>query len=447
MSFIVKNIKELFIDDIIKRPRKQIDDNYELLNHNRNISYESINGLNIYVQNTWLVPAVSKDTKERFMKIKEIIKEENFDVIVLLEVWSQNYREQLIEISQNTLYNHYNYVCGTGIPAWPYVNGSGIMIFSKLEIIDAQYHAYSVNGKPHMMQHTDYYGGKGVGLCELRTSHGDIELYITHTHASYEEDNRDYYSCRTLQIYEFCEFVKQTHKNNLAILLGDFNTQEGELPYRYLLDNFTDLKDAYIKCNNDKCDYVGASTYSAPDNTYADEEPQRLDYLFYLNDIDINGKLWTAKECNIIKYYTETGHSLSDHFGLSATFKYTNPEENSPNDNNEENSNILHNREKTYNAVRHVLEKGVIDTEKERRHNYFYGFFTYIISLFLIIMFHNSFSNIMIFIIMLIPMYSMYEILYTKFILCDNIRHYKEVINQINLLYPKNERKNTIDIV
>lgn len=60
------------------------------------------------------------------------------------------------------------------------VFGSGLCILSKYPIISALFHSWAVNGYAHRIQHGDWFGGKGVGLCRLLVQNRPVNLYIAH---------------------------------------------------------------------------------------------------------------------------------------------------------------------------------------------------------------------------------------------------------------------------
>lgn len=403
-----------------------IDNTYSIKYNEKN----SDEKLSIFVQNMWLTPLVSKDKDERFQKICEIIKDEEYDVIVLLEVWNEKYRNIMIKKSLSTKYNNYYFSNGIGVYGSG-INGNGIIIFSKFDIIKCKYHSYLINGIPHKFQHMDYYGGKGVGYLELSLLNQNIDLYVTHTHASYSKDCKDYYACRTSQIYEFCEFVKDTHKNDLAIILGDFNTQEGELPYKLLFCELKELQDSWLVCNGE-CNTITQSTYSSPDNTYSYEQPQRLDYIFYLSNNKSKMK-WFSKSCDIIKYYTQSGKSLSDHFGLCTVFDI---KENKNNDNLNPDLNKFEWYEDiekciVYEEVYQTIEYELHENKKTRIINYIIGFMLYFISTNIILFMSNHIPKIFTLLSLITFSMSTYIIYYTTYILSDNICNYKEMLNEM----------------
>ena len=60
------------------------------------------------------------------------------------------------------------------------VIGGGVCILSKAKIVDVYFHAWSLNGYIHKIQHGDWFGGKGVGLCTVLYHGLKINLYVTH---------------------------------------------------------------------------------------------------------------------------------------------------------------------------------------------------------------------------------------------------------------------------
>lgn len=59
--------------------------------------------------------------------------------------------------------------------------GAGLCIFSKWPIERVFFHAYSSNGYPHLFHQGDWFGGKGVGLAQLKSPNGfKVNVYNTH---------------------------------------------------------------------------------------------------------------------------------------------------------------------------------------------------------------------------------------------------------------------------
>lgn len=60
------------------------------------------------------------------------------------------------------------------------VFGSGLCVLSKYPIVTTLFHAWSVNGYVHRIQHGDWFGGKGVGLCQILANGHPVNIYIAH---------------------------------------------------------------------------------------------------------------------------------------------------------------------------------------------------------------------------------------------------------------------------
>lgn len=60
------------------------------------------------------------------------------------------------------------------------VVGSGLCILSKYPIKMTLFHSWSVNGYVHRVQHGDWFGGKGVGLCQIVVQNQPVNIYIAH---------------------------------------------------------------------------------------------------------------------------------------------------------------------------------------------------------------------------------------------------------------------------
>lgn len=202
--------------------------------------------------------------------------------------------------------------------------------------------------------------------------------------------------------------------------------------------------------------YLDTVTFQAPDNTYRDESEasQRLDYIFYIlpttpsnniNIFDNNKKYeWRVKESNIIKIYTNQNHSISDHFGVDAIFEYSEIRSSSYGSNIDEitsvdeRSSIISmdkycNNKNTLIELRSLMREAIEENDRQRYHNYSYGILVYFIILLIISKFGNTLPNWLLVILFLAPIYCVYEVVYTKMVICDSMRQYKEIVNEINL--------------
>lgn len=237
--------------------------------------------LNIFTLNCWGIPIVSKNRKERMEAISTYLQESCHTVVCLQEVWSEDdYLFIKEKLKRNLPYSHYFY---SG------VLGSGLCVFSKWLIQDVFFHQWPLNGYIHKIHHGDWFGGKGVGLCRIRVKNRLVNIYCTHLHAEYHEDDI-YLAHRTLQAHSTAEFVNLTKSTaDVSILAGDLNTGPGDLSYR-LITELPSLIDPYdLECENTNPAVRKATgTNDNANNSYSDKkqvklcpEGKRIDHILY----------------------------------------------------------------------------------------------------------------------------------------------------------------------
>ncbi|GLG98580.1 uncharacterized protein GBIM_05207 [Gryllus bimaculatus] len=188
------------------------------------------------------IPVISNDRLGRFKAIAEVLGGGKYDLVCLQEVWdTQDYFFLKKCLQQVLPFSHYFY---SG------VLGSGLCVFSKFPFQDVFFHQWSLNGYVHKIQHGDWFGGKGIGLCTLKIRNMTVNLYTAHLHAEYDRTNDEYLSHRVLQAFDTAQFVRLTSKNcDLVILGGDLNTEPSDLSYRILCSE-AQLEDAFVHAGN-----------------------------------------------------------------------------------------------------------------------------------------------------------------------------------------------------
>ncbi|XP_023170648.2 putative neutral sphingomyelinase [Drosophila hydei] len=184
--------------------------------------------LKILTLNIWGIPLVSSNRAPRIEAISKELSSGQYDIVSLQEVWSQHDSEQLQQGTASVLpYSHYFH---SG------VMGAGLLVLSKYPILGTLFHAWSVNGYFHRIQHADWFGGKGVGLCRILIKDQIVHLYNAHLHAEYDNDNDEYKTHRVIQAFDTAQFIEATRGTSvLQILAGDLNTQPQDIPYKVLL--------------------------------------------------------------------------------------------------------------------------------------------------------------------------------------------------------------------
>lgn len=122
--------------------------------------------------NCWGIAGVSKDRRSRIVAIANHLTLGNYDFVFLQEVWVEDDFQIIVQkVTSIYPYSHYFH---SG------VIGGGVCILSKAKIVDVYFHAWSLNGYIHKIQHGDWFGGKGVGLCTVIYHGLKINLYVTH---------------------------------------------------------------------------------------------------------------------------------------------------------------------------------------------------------------------------------------------------------------------------
>ncbi|XP_050393103.1 putative neutral sphingomyelinase [Patella vulgata] len=270
--------------------------------------------LKVLTLNCWgiEVPIVCKYRHQRMLAIGNLLSNGEYDILFLQEVWSNSdYKLLSDKLGSSLPYSHYFHSGAIG---------SGLCIFSKFPIVETLFHRFQINGFPHKIQHGDWFGGKGVGLCKIQVEDFDINLYISHLHAEYSRTNDVYLSHRISQSFELSQFIKHTSQNcHVTIFGGDLNLQTDDLGYKIITSTAL-LADAWITKKSTKtekgftCDRKENYFTSATD--YPDG--QRIDYLLYRYN---NGYNVSVEECNVL-YHQVPGqcYPISDHEPVVANF-------------------------------------------------------------------------------------------------------------------------------
>ncbi|KAI5645139.1 endonuclease/Exonuclease/phosphatase family domain-containing protein [Phthorimaea operculella] len=243
--------------------------------------------LNVFTLNCWGIPVVSKNRKERFEALTRYLLRSSHDIVCLQEVWSETDYLQFKQKLRDVLpYSHYFY---SG------VLGSGLCVFSKWVIQDVFFHQWALNGYVHKIHHGDWFGGKGVGLCRIKYNNYLINVYCTHLHAEYHQDDI-YLAHRMLQAYSTAELVKLTSASaDVCVLAGDLNTGPGELSFK-LISQLPSLLDPFdLQCaHTNAAVRPAAGTCDNANNSYSDPkmaaklpDGKRIDHILFRVDGDL----------------------------------------------------------------------------------------------------------------------------------------------------------------
>jgi hypothetical protein len=232
---------------------------------------------------------ISPRVPERFSNFHKFFLD--WDILAFQEVAHQREVNLLVETAAKFGINYYHqFTQGVGFPVWNGVCAPGLLVLSRFPIADIRYHRYTVNGKIHRFDHSDYLGAKGVGLCRILINPGQektkgsavgVDLFLTHLHANYShyyhnynltyrgqiQTNSavdEYLAHRVAQAYELARFIAANRRADyLTVLAGDLNAPPYDIVI-HLLQKLAGLHDSFSIKNPNDAGYTSA----ARDNTF-----------------------------------------------------------------------------------------------------------------------------------------------------------------------------------
>ncbi|XP_017029827.1 putative neutral sphingomyelinase [Drosophila kikkawai] len=227
--------------------------------------------LNILTLNIWGIPYVSSDRGPRIDAICKELASGKYDIVSLQEVWTQQDSERLQKGTEAVLPHTHYFHSG--------VMGAGLLVLSKYPILGTLFHAWSVNGYFHRIQHADWFGGKGVGLCRILVNGQMVHLYNAHLHAEYDNANDEYKTHRVIQAFDTAQFIEATRGNSvLQILAGDLNAQPQDISYKVLLYTSKMLDScASDTFRTNECEH---NSYTSPRARARNPQGIRIDHIF-----------------------------------------------------------------------------------------------------------------------------------------------------------------------
>ena len=233
--------------------------------------------ISVFSLNCWgLGLGISKDREERMEEIGRYLAEQDYDIVFLQEVWFRGNYLTIKNLLTSKLPHSQYFVNG--------FLGTGTAIFTKVKINDCTFHEFSLNGYPHKLLHGDWFGGKGLGICQIDYLGFNIHLFTSHYHANYSPLNDVYLGHRIVHSVESAQWIKLSSSSaDLTIYAGDLNTEPEEVPYQ-IVRYVTPLSDAWVEANGAE----GGETSETPSNSYTARSAlracptgKRIDYILY----------------------------------------------------------------------------------------------------------------------------------------------------------------------
>ncbi|CAE6412778.1 unnamed protein product [Rhizoctonia solani] len=300
--------------------------------------------------NCWGLRFVSQHRLARVNAIAERILNASpaYDIVALQELWLKSDHALVAEAVASVL--PYSTVFYSG------AFGSGLSLFSRYPIEQAQMHPFALAGDPMDVLGGDWFVGKGVAAATL--SHpvlGHIELLTSHMFARGGETGTVLQQAhRLVGAWEYAQLIRRASElGRYVIVAGDFNAVDGSAPLEFIRAH-AKVQDAWWATHNLSSPAVpivfpipkeGAATSAlaaihehgvtadSPLNSWSAGKPldavarrhlgKRLDYVLYRGpDARAEYEL-VASDAKVVmtERMPDLGVSLSDHFGVEVVLE------------------------------------------------------------------------------------------------------------------------------
>ncbi|KAF8713701.1 DNase I-like protein, partial [Rhizoctonia solani] len=302
--------------------------------------------------NCWGLRFVSQHRLARVTAIADRILNASpaYDVVALQELWLKSDHALIAEAVAPVL--PYSTVFYSG------AFGSGLSLFSRYPIEQAQMHPFALAGDPIDVLGGDWFVGKGVAAATL--AHpvlGHVELLTSHMFARGGETGTVLQQAhRLIGAWEYSQLIRRAAElGRYVIVAGDFNAVDGSAPLEFIRAH-AKVQDAWWETHNLTSPAVpivfpipkeGAATSAlaaihqhgvtadSPLNSWSAGKPldatarrhlgKRLDYVLYRGpDARAEFEL-VASEAKVVmtERMADLGVSLSDHFGVEVVLGIT----------------------------------------------------------------------------------------------------------------------------
>jgi len=282
--------------------------------------------IKVFSLNCWGLKYISADREARFKAIAEFLQQSDYNVVCLQEVWVQG-DFLLLEQRLASTFPFSHYFDGGVI-------GSGTCIFSTHRLQEANFHEFGINGYPTNFWHGDWFGAKGIGVCQINYQGFDVHLYLSHYHANYNPGNDIYLSHRVNHAFDSAQWIKlASSAADLTIYAGDFNTDPSSLPYK-ILRSLAPLNDSWLDVHGSGAEAAGErggetsetayNSYTCSNETNRDNG-HRIDYVMYSAGPGVTAR---ATHCQLPLPHRVPGgatYSYSDHEAVAATIAMSRP--------------------------------------------------------------------------------------------------------------------------
>lgn len=254
--------------------------------------------------NTWMIPFLRKDPKQRANIIGVGIKSQNYGMVFMQEMFSSRYRKIV-----RKHFNDGHGFLGFRLPA---IINSGLTTLSRYPVVKTGFLRFRACGGWQCLSR------KGVQYTRIEIAPGvEVDAYNTHL-----QPYQNSFMLRRVQLAEMRAFMERTSSENRpTILAGDFNIIGESGEYAHLKSSFYDFVDVWASVKPGEPGYTwdpGVNRYAKPD--YGEQfVNQRLDYLFVR---DAKGWKWDVESVGLdfTSPFPFRGKEYfgSDHFAVGA---------------------------------------------------------------------------------------------------------------------------------
>ena len=189
--------------------------------------------------NMWGVPCAPDRVNRMSLLVAWLQNVCSVDIMAIQEIFVDWDVDRVVQAARLGGLSHHHYFRAG--PGFVHSRAPGMLVLSRYPIVDAHYHRYALNGKPHKIHHIDWWFAKGVGLVRVDAGSvvGEMDIFVTHLVSCYvpwgknfPED--EYGAQRAAQAWECARWIRLVRRAPLVLLLCDMNADAHSLPYRVI---------------------------------------------------------------------------------------------------------------------------------------------------------------------------------------------------------------------
>lgn len=258
--------------------------------------------------NTWMIPFLRRDAKERANIIGRGLGEKGYDLVMLQEMFSGRFRKIVKKRFKQSKQ-------GLITPRLPAIINSGLVTIADLPVVKKGFKRYEACGGWQCLSR------KGIQFTRVELRKGSfLDVYNTHL-----QPFEYAHEIRADQLVEAQRFIEENSRHGYPVIFaGDFNIIGESQEYQSLRNMLPDFKDAWNELRPENPGY----SWDPEENAYAKPDrgtsfvKQRVDYLFLR---DGESYVWDIEgvELDFTRPLPYRGEKFygSDHFAVGAQLR------------------------------------------------------------------------------------------------------------------------------